>query len=225
MKPGRVRCATCKLRTTRPAQTSSTSERATCTTTRALRKRERRKPAIDASSFNAGTRSGFEDWSAGNKLKKMPVASDTASANANTRQSKRRSNTSAISVGNLIEATRLLIHAANNRPPKPPPSDSSTLSVTNCRTMRARLAPTARRIASSLRRSVARASNKFARLTQASSNTSPTTPMSTLLKLITELRMSGMNRPGVNNRTPRPSFSFGYSLASCSVMAWSWLSA
>src|SRR5204863_9420472 len=53
---------------------SRTNERLTCATTRKLRKRERRKPAIDDSSFNAGTSCGFDDCNAGMRLKRIPVA-------------------------------------------------------------------------------------------------------------------------------------------------------
>ena len=57
----------------------------------------------------------------------------------------------------------------------PPMADKNTLSVTSCRTTRERLAPTARRTASSHRRAAFRDSNKFARLAQPISNTEPTT--------------------------------------------------
>src|SRR5438094_159957 len=51
---------------------SRINERLTCATTRKFRKRERRKPAIDDSSFNAGTSCGFDDCSAGMRLKRIP---------------------------------------------------------------------------------------------------------------------------------------------------------
>src|SRR5207237_7651016 len=57
----------------RPALISRTNDRLICATTRKLRKRERRKPAIDDSSFNAGTSCGFDDCSAGMRLKRIPV--------------------------------------------------------------------------------------------------------------------------------------------------------
>ena len=53
---------------------SRTNESATCAMTRELRKRERRNPAIEHSSFKAGTSCGFDDCSAGIRLKRIPVA-------------------------------------------------------------------------------------------------------------------------------------------------------
>ena len=64
-------------------------------------------------------------------------------------------------------------------PSTPPASESSTLSVSNCPTMRLRPAPSAARIAISRRRIVARASNKFATFAHAISSTQPTAPSNT----------------------------------------------
>ena len=59
-------------------------------------------------------------------------------------------------------------------PMMPPRSDSSALSVRNCRIRRPRDAPTARRTAISRSRVAIRASSRLATLTQAISSTSPT---------------------------------------------------
>src|ERR1700736_3842337 len=67
----------------------------------------------------------------------------------------------------------------------------------------------ARRIPISLRRSVARASSRLARFTHASNRTSAPTTARTPESAEIELRMSGMNNPGVMRRTPRPAFSAG----------------
>ncbi len=61
------------------------------------------------------------------------------------------------------------------RRPRRRASASSVVSSRSCPSERARPAPSARRSAISLRRSIARASRKLARLTQASSSTRPTT--------------------------------------------------
>src|SRR4029453_10689590 len=61
----------------------------------------------------------------------------------------------------------------------PPTNASTTLSVRSCRTMRHRPPPMAERIAISRRRVVARASNRFARLTHPISNTKITDPRTT----------------------------------------------
>ena len=72
------------------------------------------------------------------------------------------------------------LHCAHARPSptRPPTSDSRTLSVSSCRTSRARLAPMARRTASSRRRAVALASNRLAIFAHAISSTAATTPPS-----------------------------------------------
>jgi len=64
--------------------------------------------------------------------------------------------------------------------PSPPPAAAiTTLSVSNCRTRRIRLAPRAVRSAISLRRDAARASSRLATLAQAMSSTTPTAPSNT----------------------------------------------
>ena len=60
-------------------------------------------------------------------------------------------------------------------PPTPPAQASTRLSVSSCRTMRPRPAPSVARIASSRDRDAARASIRFATLTHAISSTNPTT--------------------------------------------------
>ena len=57
----------------------------------------------------------------------------------------------------------------------PPAQASTMLSVSNCRTMRQRPAPSVARVASSRDRDAARASVRLATLTQAISSTNPTT--------------------------------------------------
>ena len=63
---------------------------------------------------------------------------------------------------------------ATNRPRPPPMTDSSRLSVSSCRTMRPRLAPSARRSASSGPRTVPRASRSAATFAHAIRSTSAT---------------------------------------------------
>ena len=185
---------------------SRINDRLTCTTTRKLRKRERRKPAIDDSLFKAGTSWGFDDCSAGIRLKRIPVAIESNSAKVSTRQSVRRSNSKVTSLGRRMPRTARLIAAARKTPAAPPLSEMSRLSVRSCRTSRRRLAPIARRTAISRRRSVARARSRLARFTHASKRTSAPTAASTPVKAKTEFAMSGMNKPGFPSRMPRPTF-------------------
>ena len=65
-------------------------------------------------------------------------------------------------------------HTATSSPSAPPTAASSTLSVSSCRTRRARPAPSARRIAISRCRTDERASSRFATFAQAMSSTQPT---------------------------------------------------
>ena len=109
LNPGRIFCAACSPRTIKPALMSRTNERLTCATTSAFRKRERRNPAIEDSSFSAGTSCGFEDCSAGMRLKRIPVAIERTSVKVSTRQSMRRSKRSVMSLGKRMLRTALLI--------------------------------------------------------------------------------------------------------------------
>ena len=70
-------------------------------------------------------------------------------------------------------------HQPRTRPQAPPIAESSTLSTSNCRTRRARAAPSAARTASSRWRPVARASSRLATLAQAMSRTKATAPART----------------------------------------------
>ena len=63
---------------------------------------------------------------------------------------------------------------ATNKPRPPPMTDSNKLSVSSCRTIRPRLAPSARRSASSGPRTVPRASKSAATFAHATSSTSAT---------------------------------------------------
>ena len=77
-------------------------------------------------------------------------------------------------------ATRARVHQKATASPAVPPSrPSRRLSVRNCRTSRARPAPSADRTATSRVRDCARASSRFATLTQAISSTKVTAPSST----------------------------------------------
>ena len=65
---------------------------------------------------------------------------------------------------------------ARNRPSNPPSSARTTLSISSCRMIRQRLAPSAARIETSRARSTARLSSMFATFAQAIRRTKPTAP-------------------------------------------------
>ena len=110
------------------------------------------------------------------RLKIIPVTNESPRVKRSTRQSIRRSKSSAISVGSLIELIARLVQLATSKPTAPPAQESIILSVSSCLTSLGLLAPTASRIPISFRRSVPRARRRLARFTQARKRTSaPTT--------------------------------------------------
>ena len=84
----------------------------------------------------------------------------------------------------------------------PPASESNTLSVSNWRTMRARPAPSAERIANSRLRTVARTSSRLATLAQEISSTSPTAPSIISSELRASPMMLSRNGPTRKMRSP-----------------------
>ena len=82
-------------------------------------------------------------------------------------------------------------------PRMPPARESNTLSVSNWRTMRARPAPSAERIANSRLRTVARTSSRLATLAQEISSTSPTAPSIISSELRASPMMLSRNGPTV----------------------------
>ena len=75
-----------------------------------------------------------------------------------------------------IASTGCTPQVASAIPSAPPTMESRQLSVSNCRSTRAQLAPSAARIANSRLRAAARASNRFATFAHAINKTSPTAP-------------------------------------------------
>ncbi len=133
---------------------------------------------------------------AGASPKITPAAIDAPSANSITVQLIDRS----FSRGRLSGISRSKNPFMQNRitnPATPPSSESSRLSVSNCRTSRLRAAPSAWRTAISRDRELARASSRFATFTQPISNTSATAPSSRISDcrtLPTTFSFSGTNR-------------------------------
>ena len=109
--------------------------------------------------------------------KNSAVATHTSSRNANTVQS----NATSCMRGMRSEpnaTSRLLVHRATSTPARPPASASSRLSIMNCRTSRARDAPSAALVATSCIRLLVSASSRFATLAHAAISTSATAPKS-----------------------------------------------
>ena len=178
--PGSIVCKARKLLTHKPAPISTTSDKAICTTTSTLRRLHRRPPPRrpGLSPLRAATKSGLETCSAGASPKTIPVRSDSPSVKPSARPSRRPSKvrgTKLVCCWN--PNNRLVTQYATSKPAPLPSAARIVLSVNNCRTMRKRLAPTARRTAISLRRAEARTRSRLATFAQAINKTNPATPI------------------------------------------------
>ena len=174
--PALTFCKLMKLLIINPAPTSSTSESAISAATSRLRRRCCPPPApLRPPSFSVSFKSGFEASSAGAVPNTKPVNSEHAAVNPNTRPSRSNFIQKGMSMG-IALSSRSSPHSASTNPSAPLIKPSSKLSVSSCRKMRLRFAPSAARIAISFCRAVARASNRLATFTQAINNTKPTTP-------------------------------------------------
>ncbi len=179
--PGSIARAACRLRTNSPAAINNSSDSATSptTSTRLRSRRERRSPPGVSEFFSPGTSPGRDAWRAGATPNRTPVRDESSSENSSTRRSIEKSTLSGSAPGGGAPAAKAWSAPhATATPATPPISDSNTLSVSSCWTMRPRLAPSASRTASSRRRDAALDSSRFAMLAHAISRTAPTTPPS-----------------------------------------------
>ena len=163
-----------------PAPASSTIVSAISVTMSARVHRRTRSPPVPprAPSLSTAFTSVFETCSAGTRPKMIPVARQTAAMKAKT----------VSSIVNSIQygLPTLCVAASNHRTPataRPKPampamSASMTLSTSNCRTTRHRLAPSATRTEISCVRCADRASKRLATFAQAISSTKATAPCS-----------------------------------------------
>ncbi len=112
----------------------------------------------------------------------MPVAAETASAKSkdtHVDSHERAVVSNARQAGGIDRKQRVNAGHAGQKAEHTARGDRSTLSVSNCRMIRPRPAPTAARMAISRLRPVARASRRLATLAHAMSSTKPTAPAST----------------------------------------------
>ena len=105
-----------------------------------------------------------------------PTTSAAAAQKAATRTSKVSATLAGSNPSGTSDGATLRMAAPIPVPSAPPITASTRLSVTSCRTMRRRPAPSAERTASSRVRTVARASSRLATLAQQMRSTNPTTP-------------------------------------------------
>ena len=128
--------------------------------------------------------------------------------------SRKSGSEASIAVG-IAATSALTPHRAPRNPTAAPITESKTLSVSNCENNCARVAPSADRIANSLRRPTERVIMRLATLAHAIKRTKPTAPKS--------ISSNGWILPTILWRkvpmaTKVESSSFGYSRANCAVM-------
>ena len=143
-------------------------------TTSTPRTRRPRLPAVVPCppSFSAPTRFGFVVCAAGATPNSSPVTTATINVNSSTDISMRMSTAGGSAYGGIndwIHFMHRVAHADARRCRRT--GRCTTFSISSCRTMRQRLAPSAARTAISLSRDRLRASARFARLAQPISNT------------------------------------------------------
>ena len=204
------------VRISRPAPISSTIESINCATTRPRRRRDCRGATATA-SFSAGTRSPFADRSAGPTPKSSADSAATPKANSTTRGP---GDVSTVSVSRDETAStddnQSFAACWTIKPSAPPHSASSRLSVSSCRTMRARDAPSARRTDTSWTRAAARASERLATLAHASRNSAPTPANSNCVRRVNSRRSPGSRPAPAATCQPFLSFS-GYACSRWSM--------
>ena len=154
------------VRRNRPAPTSSTSDIATCSTTRPLLRTVREPVTLRLLSFIAPARSTRVARRAGRRPKTIPVSMLTPARNPNTRQS---------SGAFWPNGSNARSQYARSPPSAPPRLESRMLSVSSWRISRPRVAPIERRTEISRDRAVARVSRRLATLAQTISSTITTT--------------------------------------------------
>ena len=178
-KPGSTCCSFAKLRSINPAPIRRRNDTATCATISKLLIRCLPRPITDCAppSFKPPT-TVSRAASAGAVPDSMLVRTATPSVNSSTGASRRISR--ARGVNRAAKLTSKLSVPHENKSPKAPPiSASSELSVSNCRNILTRPAPSAARTASSRSRRTMRERFKFATLAHAISRTKPAAPSST----------------------------------------------
>ena len=173
--PGSIANKRCRLRKSNPALTSNTRAIATSETT-SVRRVNWCPPGVRPELCCAPMcKSLRKACSAGINPTTRPMSAVMTSAKANTVPSRRIAFTRGSSGG--LSATSARIPTCATTIPKTPPSmASSRLSVSNCRTSRARGAPSAARIENSPSRCAPRASRRFVTFTQAIKRTRITAP-------------------------------------------------
>ena len=165
------------------------------------------------SSRSVVLRSTFESCSAGKAPKMIPVRSEIASVNRSTRRSMLMGMPCGIWPAAQVTSARVAIQLSPT-PSMPATSASSTLSISSCRTISPRLAPSAVRTAISLLRARARESSRLVTLAHAISRTRATAPDKTRTLPRTSATRSSRSGPMLMVRAASGAAGF------CSLYCW-----
>ena len=170
-----------RLRATRPAVTSSSSETATCEVTRTMRKRPRAPVRGEKSSFITDRRSTPELRTAGNNPKTNALTQAAATEKAMTMRSTDRLKNTGMGARSLTAPSmKRMSSGTNASATSAAGAASTTFSTSSRRRIRARLAPRARRSAISPRRERPRASTRAVMLAQTISSSNAPIALSTM---------------------------------------------
>ena len=166
-----------KLFTSRPAPVNKIADRATSATTKTFRSRLADRLAVELLAFSLSGPAivWLDRCKAGASPNRIPAPKDTSSANANAERVKPLSPTLVTSAG-VTRMIALINQCASKSPAAALTRASSRLSVNNWRMISLRPAPRAQRIATSLRRSVARDNRSVATFAHAINRTRVTAP-------------------------------------------------
>ena len=185
-KPKSVASAFRLLCTNRPAQTSSSMDTATWTTTSPFvsRRPGDAAPVPRPPEPMARARSSRVERNAGATPASRPATIAIVAVKPKIRQSMGRSRAGIERASSVAAraATRSAAQSATSPPPAPPTSASSTLSVVNCRTSRRRVAPRPARRAISCRRAMPRPTRRVPTLATAMSSTIEASPITTVIR-------------------------------------------
>ena len=177
------------------AAVSKASENAICATTSGLRgknRHRRRTKSSPACSFKSSTTELRESFIAGPSAKQTVPSRQNPNVTARTGKLGPPFHTTSKGIRLVSDRASKPEHQTPSiNPPTPPRRASSNPSVNNCRTMRHRLPPSARRKAISLRRAVPRASNMLARFKHATNKTTAAIPIKSGAIAATSLSSGG----------------------------------
>ena len=172
-KPGLTCASVQTLRMSRVAPITSHTAIATSATTSAPRSRLETGTSDPRPLFKGSASDARDPCNAGTSPNAMPVRIASAPVKASTRQSIRTSESRGVSAGS-VDCNSRRPCVARAMPSAPPRDASRTLSVSSCRMMRRRPAPSAERTAISRERPADRARVRLATFAHAISSTRAT---------------------------------------------------